>query len=101
MRGRADDAGPDAPDTSELVDGILALLEEAGVDGATNDAIVNLVQQWEWKREGRSPECCKDYLSPKRPRHGTEEQCPVCRKRWVYVVDEAEGSSWEEMDNAS
>lgn len=46
---RADDAGPNekvvAP--SDLVEGVLGLLEEAGVPTEINDKIVNLIEDWD------------------------------------------------------
>ncbi len=53
MRGRADDAGQNDPGPmpSKLVDGVLALLEEAGVPTATNDQIAKLIEDWEHGRE--------------------------------------------------
>jgi hypothetical protein len=52
MKGRADDAGPNDPiiNASPLVDGILALLEEAGCPTELNDEIVRLVEKWEYRQ---------------------------------------------------
>lgn len=50
---RADDNGPDEElfDPSKLVDGLLALLDEAGVPKEINDKIVRFVETWEFSRE--------------------------------------------------
>lgn len=49
---RADDAGPDdhLMGSSELVEGVLAKLEEAGVDQATCDSIVKIIEKWEYSK---------------------------------------------------
>lgn len=67
MRGRADDAGPNEPvcDASPLVDKLLALLEEAGVATEINDAIVRLVQKWEYAQLPEE-ECDFDCGGPRR-----------------------------------
>ena len=54
---RADDAGPNdkVTDASPLVDGLLALLEEAGVPTPINDQIVKLVEDWEHSQEIPEP----------------------------------------------
>ena len=54
MKGRADDAGPDEPicGPSELVDAVLALLEEAGTPTEMNDAVVKLIEAWEYSEQG-------------------------------------------------
>jgi hypothetical protein len=31
--------------------------------------------------------------------HGHRVRCPTCQTTWVFVNDEAEGSSWEELDD--
>lgn len=50
MKGRADDAGPDDPvvNASPLVDGVLALLEEAGAPKEVNDQVVKIIETWEF-----------------------------------------------------
>lgn len=52
MKGRADDAGPDAPvyGPSKLVESIIVPLEEAGAPESLTDAVVKLIEEWEWSQ---------------------------------------------------
>lgn len=65
MKGRSDDAGPDEPIVapSKLVENILALLEEAGTPTTLNDAVVNLIETWEYSQQD----------GPQEP-----NDCPAC-----------------------
>lgn len=56
MLSRPDDAGPrdcfiGPPMPSNLVDSVLALLEEAGCPIEVKDRIVKLIEEWEYSRE--------------------------------------------------
>jgi hypothetical protein len=53
MRGRHDDGGPDDPicGPSRLTENVLSLLVEAGCPAATTDAVVKLIETWEYGRE--------------------------------------------------
>lgn len=70
------------PAISDLEEAVLGLLEEAGIDTATNDAIVKLINAAERRRdEGEPPPCiCPDghhhgsYIAQANcPEHGWKE----------------------------
>lgn len=73
MKGRADDAGPSDPvcDASPLVDGVLALLENAGTPAQLNDAVVKLIEEWEHSLEPTSADeaaaLAQEYLDNTTP----------------------------------
>jgi len=56
-------SGPpdDVPMPSELVEGVLELLEDAGVPTSVNDQVVKLIETWE-REEAEKP------MTKKRPR---------------------------------
>ena len=100
MKARADEAGPndDFIDASPLVDNILALLEEAGAPETLTDAVVKLVQAWEFSREPDPIECpaCMGYgyfdedENPSNDRRG--RKCLDCSGTGNRLVPEAKGN---------